>query len=221
MDHRFQPYLLPGHDRVGHLIERGLQFGKRAAIAFGLAVVSAIVIGAAVTDNGLVQLFVTLIAAVALWVPFLLVLLLGERTFRGRSKVVSKLPDRVEAETGNQWRRLAFAAPSQRDRISGLEQSIARSRSRLGRAKLDPEAVDLVVLIDRRLPDLIDRELDALPPDDKGRREKLDGLISLVDQFARHCSRHGADDSLAFEREAEVLRRRFEDRLAPPPFESQ
>ena len=81
---------------------------------------------------------------------------------------------------------------------------------------LDPDAHDLCVLIDRRLPELIDRELDALPPDDRGRREGVAALIRLVEQFARHCGakRDGRAASSAYE--AEVLRRRFEERLAPP-----
>lgn len=221
MDEQFQPYRLPVQDRIGRFVERCFQFGKRAALAFGLAVMAAIAIGALATDNGLVQLFVTVVAAIALWGPFLIALLWGEKTFCRQAAVAPETVAAAADESDKPWLRLAFSAPYQRVRIVGLRQSIARSRVRLSNAKLDPEAVDLLVLIDRRLPDLIDRELDALPPNDGERRDKLDALVNLIDQFARHCSRRGADDSLAHEREAEILRRRFEERLAPSPFESQ
>ena len=77
---------------------------------------------------------------------------------------------------------------------------------------MDPDANDLCILIDRRLPELIDRELDSLAPDDRGRTKQLDELVDLVEQFARHCSRSREGGSHA-EREAAILRRRFEHRL--------
>lgn len=202
-----------------------MHIGKRAALALGIAAVSAIAIGAAATDNGFVQLLMTLFATIVLWIPVLIALLWGERLIRRPAKPASRqiidATATVAPMPGQHWQRLARAAPDQRERIIGLQQSIERSQLRLGNATLDPQATDLCVLINRRLPDLIDRHLDALPPDDRGRREQVNGLVDLVDQFARHCSRHGADEGAAHDRDAEILRRRFEDQLAPPPFDGQ
>lgn len=208
--------------RVDRFVARGIHLTKRAAVAFALAVLAAIGLGAAATDNGFVQLIVTFFAAVALWVPILVAILWGERALGRRSqrraaRVVEPMASGGAGDA--HWQRLARLAPEQRERIHGLQQSVARSHRRLGSAGLDPEAHDLCILIDRRLPELIDRELDALPPDDRGRKARIDGLINLVDQFARHCSRHGSGDAAADEREAEILRRRFQERLAPPPFD--
>jgi hypothetical protein len=203
------------------IVARSIHFGKRAALAFGLAAVSAIVLAASVSDNGVAQILITLFAAIALWAPMLIALLWGERALRRRPAPPAPIDAVARDRSAAHWRRLALAAPDQRERIQGLERSIERSQRKLRAARLDPEAHDLCILIDKRLPDLIDRELDALPPDDRGRRERIDGLIKLVDQFVRHCGKHGQSDDAGHDREAEILRRRFEQRLAASPFESQ
>lgn len=213
-----RPFLPPLFERM---VARSIHFGKRAALAFGLAAVSAIVLAASVSDNGFVQILVTMFAAFALWIPILITLLWGERAFRRRPTQTATVDAIAIDGSAAHWRRLALAAPDQRERIHGLQRSIERSHRRLRDARLDPEAHDLCILIDKRLPDLIGRELDALPPDDRGRRERIDGLIGLVDQFVRHCGKHGHGDGAAHEREAEILRRRFQERLEPPPFEAQ
>jgi hypothetical protein len=222
MVQQYSPYRMPYHDRIDRVVRRGIHLAKRVALSFGLAALSAIAIGAAATDNGLVQILVTSFATLALWGPILFVILWGERTLRvRRSSANTPANPEIAGASDDHWRRLARMAPSQHERIAGLQGSIERSRKRLANAQLDPEAHDLCVLINRRLPDLIDRELDALPPDDRGRRGRIDGLINLVDQFARHCSRHGSQSSVDHDREAEILRRRFEERLAASPFETQ
>lgn len=219
-EHPYSPPTLTS--RVDRFVARGIHLTKRAAVAFALAVLAAIGLGAVATDNGFVQLVVTFVAAIALWVPILVGILWGERALgrRARRPAGRAVDAPANSAAGDaHWQRLARLAPDQSERIHGLQQSVARSHRRLGSASLDPEAHDLCILIDRRLPELIDRELDALPPDDRGRKERIDGLIKLVDQFARHCSRHGSGDHEAYEREAEILRRRFQERLAPPPFD--
>ena len=112
------------------------------------------------------------------------------------------------------WRRLAVAAPRDAERIGVLQRSIERSRLALGRAELDPEAHEVCLLIDRRLPELIEHELDDLAPDDLGRRRQIDELVDLIEQFARDCSRRNGSDTVAGRHGAEVLRRRFEAHLS-------
>lgn len=219
------PRALP--DRLSELMANGIRLAKRVFIAFGLAVFGAIVIGAVATDNGFVQFFVTLIAAIALWPPILFALLwIGRRRSRRPTAWRSSATTgasivHASAVRGTEWARLARALPDQRERIEGLQRSIERSRIRLGGAALDADAPELCALIDRRLPSLIEHELNDLPPDDRGRREKLGSLVDLVDQFARHCHRHGGESGSPSQREAEILRRRFEQRLAPSPFDGQ
>jgi hypothetical protein len=206
------------NDRLAQVAQRGVRIAKYLALSFALAVVGGIAIGAAVADNAFVQIFVTFLAAIALWLPILLgALWVDARVehFRRRKPVVAEGVIEVTAMDAS-WTRLMRAAPGERERIVAIQRSLATSHVALRDATLDPEAHDLCVLIDRRLPELIDRELDSLPPDDRSRREQVASLVDLVEQFARHCGRKrdGQADGSAYE--AEVLRRRFEERLAPP-----
>lgn len=214
------------HDRLAGVAARGMRIARTMLLAFALAVVGAIWIGAAVTDNAFAQIFVTFLAAIALWpavgiaalwVDSRLVRFQSRREARPAATIIEATATAVDAA----WGRLARAAPGERARLEAIQNSLATSHLALRDARLDPEAHDLCVLIDRRLPELIDRELDALPPDDRGRREGLASLISLVEEFARHCGRKRDGRAERSSYEAEVLRRRFEERLAPPSLGSQ
>jgi hypothetical protein len=212
------------NDRFAEVAARGMRVAKYLALSFALAVVGGIAIGAAVADNAFVQIFVTFLAAIALWLPILLAALWVDSGLdRWRSRLSSKPADMViEASAVDaSWTRLARAAPAECERIGAIQRSLASSHLALRDAPLDPDAHDLCVLIDRRLPELIDRELDSLPPDDRGRREKVASLVDLVEQFARHCGRKRDGQADGSTYEAEVLRRRFEERLAPPQLGSQ
>lgn len=198
-----------------------MRIATRFAIAFGLSTLTGIGIGFAVTDNVLAQIFVTVLSAFALWIPFVIGVARIERWRNGRRnrKARAALPiaQHANEEFEENWRRLMSLAPAERSRLSAIKSSIGRSRLALGKAHLDPDAHDLCVLIDRRLPELVRHELDDLPPDDTGRRRQVGELIDLVEQFARHCGRQRDSFSSGRSREAEILRRRFEARLADHP----
>lgn len=206
------------NDRMTSYWERGVRIATRFAIAFGLSTLAGIGIGFAVTDNVLAQIFVTVLAAFALWIPFVVGVARfeGWREARRNRKALAGLPIAQQANKPfeQDWQRLWAVAPTERSRLSAIKSSIDRSRLALGKAELDPNAHDLCVLIDRRLPELIRHELDDLPPDDAGRRRQVGELIDLVEQFARHCGRQRDGVSSGKSREAEILRRRFEARLA-------
>ena len=197
--------------------ERGLRVAKRMAIAFGLSTAMAIGVGAAATDSAFAQIIVTVLAAMGFWLPMLFVTMRVERWFEQRQSRRTAAPDGrplPASAKADSWKRLVMAAPKERDRLLAIRQSLESSRRSLGAANLDPDAHDLCVLIDRRLPELIDRELDSLPPDDRGRKRHIVELVQLVEQFARHCGRRRDGDPIASGYQAEVLRRRFEDRLS-------
>lgn len=215
------PY--PTHAAFGQQLnswwDRAVRLATRLAIGFGLAVVAAILLGAAVTDNGFVQVLVTAFAALGLWIPFAVLVTRVDRHFADRrvrraSKAAARFATGGPAD--DSWSRLAAVAPRYSERITVLQRSLDRSRLALGKADLDPDAHDLCVLMDRRLPELIHRELDTLPPDDSNRARQIGDLVDLIEQFARHCSRKrsGEVDDAGFE--AAVLRRRFEERLSDP-----
>jgi hypothetical protein len=207
-------------ERLADAAQRGMRIAKYMAISFAVAVVAGIGIGAWVADNAFVQIFVTFLAALGLWLPVLLAALAIDSRLRRPRRPDG--PQVIEATAVDaSWVRLARAAPGERERIGAIQRSLASSHLALRDARLDPDAHDLCVLIDRRLPELIDRELDSLPPGDRERRERLASLIGLVEDFARHCGRKRDGNPAASEYQAEVLRRRFEDRLAGPSLSSQ
>jgi hypothetical protein len=203
-------------ERVTVVWQRGIRLATRIAIAFGLSTVTAIFLGAAVTDNAFAQIAITILAAFALWLPFVFLVSRVERLVNRRrsSRAERASVNRTAGSPGDEsWRRLAAIAPVQSDRLSALRRSLEQSRLELGKADLDPDAHDLCILIDRRLPELIHSELDTLARDDRNRGRQLGELIDLIEQFARRCSRKRSDAEAA-EYEAEVLRRRFEARLS-------
>ena len=220
MDDRTAPYPPgPFDDGLASLWRKGLRLVRNLAISGALAGVCGLVLGAALTDNWLAQIFVTLFAAAVLWIPMLGITIWVSRLF-GRRRA-TPLPatapaDPVNARLAASWRRLTLAAPRQRERIVTLERSIERSRTSFTGASMDADAHELCAMIDRRLPDLIDHELDSLAPDSRSRDHQVGELIDLVEQFVRHCGskRDGVSDNSAYQ--AEVLRRRFEARLADP-----
>ena len=218
--------VLPGYppslgERMSSLLQRGVRLATRLAIAFGLAVVAAILLGAAVTDNAFAQVIVTVLGALGLWIPFAVLVTRIERFILGRRlrrSVTQSAGPGGRPQADDSWRRLQAFVPAETARLAVLRRSLDRSRLALGKADLDPDAHDLCLLIDRRLPELIHRELDSLPPDDRNRRRHLGELVGLIEQFARHCSRKQSGDPAAAGYQAAVLRRRFEERLSSPEF---
>ena len=202
-------------DRVSDAWDRGLRVAKRMAIAFGLSTALAIGVGAAVTDNAFSQIIVTILGAVGFWIPMLFVTVGIERFFARRAAKPRSIDEAASVpRSSTSWQRLAAAAPGQQERLLVLRRSLDASHRSFRSASLDPDAHDLCLLIERRLPELIDHELDSLPPDDRGRRRQIDELVDLVEQFARHCGRKRDGDRSASAYQAEIIRRRFADRLS-------
>lgn len=215
--------MIPTHeqslgDRITSYWRWGMRLAARAAIAFGLSTATAIGLGAATTDNGFVQIVITVLAAFGFWIPFFVLLTGVERFFdRRRIATLENAPvDRRRSidEAEKSWHRLFKLAPDHAKRLAILKRSLDASRHSLGSAVLDADAHDLCVLIDRRLPELIHRELDSLAPDDRHRSLQISELVSLIEQFARHCSRKLSGDAGTEGYEAAVLRRRFEAHLS-------
>lgn len=223
MDDRYLPYPPnPFEDGLTNLWRQGLRLVRNVAIAGALAGLGGILLGAALTDGWLAQIFVTIFAALVLWLPMLGATIWASRLFGGRRRAapsqVDVTPNKADPDNrlAASWRRLSLAAPRQRERIVTLQRSLERSRTSLGATAMDTDAHELCAMIDKRLPDLIDHELDSLAPDSRGRNAQVGELVDLVEQFVRHCGakRDGSAVNSAYQ--AEVLRRRFEARLADP-----
>ena len=201
--------------RINALWERGVRFVTRALIAFAVSTGAAIGVGAAISDNAFVQILVTVLFALAFWGPFFLIVLRIHQWLasRGTEHVPESAGPATEFGDSEVWRRLFMAAPLESKRLAAIRRSFDISRQALGGANLDPDAHELCILIDRRLPELIDRKLEILPPDDRHRQQEVSELIDLIEQFARHCSGRGIKAEVDAGFEAKVLRRRFEARL--------
>lgn len=221
MDDRYSLYPPSPFDQgLAKMWRNGLRLARNVAIAGALAGLGGIVLGAALTDGWLAQIFLTLFAAFVLWLPMIGLTVWASRLLgrRGRSvpNHVDVTPGKVDRDNplAASWRRLSLAAPRQGQRIVTLQRSLERSRSSFAATSMDSDAHELCAMIDRRLPDLIDHELDSLAPDSRGRDQQVGDLVDLVEQFVRHCGakRDGAADNSAYQ--AEVLKRRFEARLA-------
>lgn len=211
------PGTLPFGERIDLLWKSGLRLVTRAATAFALSTAAAIGVGAAVTDNALVQILVTVLAALAFWIPLFFIVLRVDNWIARRAtdhgSAPSPAPPAASSCDDVVWCRLFAVAPAESRRLAVLRRSLESSRLSLESAELDPDAHDLCILIDRRLPDLIHHELEILPPDDRHRRQKVGELVDLIEQFAHHCSRRGSPDGTEARFQAEVLRRRFETRM--------
>ncbi len=218
MEHQDYRYATdPMQDGLATLWRKGLVLARNVAIAGALAGVGGILLGAVLTENWLAQIFVTMFAAFVLWLPMLGLTVWASRLFGRRSPAVAQTVDVSANPVGTpleaSWRRLGQSAPHQRDRIVSLQRSLDRSRTSLSQSSMDTDAHELCAMIDRRLPDLIDHELDSLAPDMRGRDRQVGELIDMVEQFVRHCGakRDGTSTGSAYQ--AEILKRRFEARL--------
>ena len=153
MSGNFYDGYVPFEERMNALFRRGVRLASRLAMALGLSALTAIVLGGAATDNAFVQILVTAFAALALWIPYFLLIVGVERLFTRRpaaEQVVTASATRALEK--DSWTRLAALAPAHAHRVEVLQRSFERSRETLGKSDLDPDAHDLCVLIDRRLP---------------------------------------------------------------------
>lgn len=204
-------------DGLARMWRQGLRLARNIALAGALAGLGGILLGAALTDGWLAQIFVTIFAAFVLWLPMFGLIAWASRLFGRRHNAVPRevdvTPNNTQTRLSSSWRRLSLAAPRQRERIVSLERSLDRSRTSFAATAMDTDAHELCAMIDKRLPDLIDHELDSLAPDSRGRDRQVGELVDLVEQFVRHCGskRDGAGDNSAYQ--AQVLKRRFEARL--------
>ena len=94
------------------LLERGVRFARKLAIASVLAGVGGIAIGAALTDNWFAQIFLTLFAALVLWVPMLAATLWAGRRLARKPAAPNHIEATatvVEDRLATSWRRLGVA----------------------------------------------------------------------------------------------------------------
>lgn len=216
---------LPGLGGFGtNLYRRATSLLARLAVGGMVAVVAAILLGAVATSGGLIQLLVTLLAAVALWLPaFFLVSRVADWRRQRRRRATLRRPFEQSAVAGDQtseparidaaWSGLAQVSGSRAPEVRRLEQQLASVWRALPSQSLDPQVHEMQLLIRKRIPELIDTQLTCLPLRRSERGAAVDELLHLLSDFT-------ADSVERYDRLAgsgreqhQVLRRRIEGHL--------
>lgn len=205
------------------LYQRALSLLIRLALGGMLAAVGGIAVGAAATDGGLVQLLVTGLAAMALWIPaFLLVSRLAAWRRRRRIRQASvagspaggkDAPARPTVAIDAAWSKLALAAGPRHGDVRRIEGQLAQVWRALPSQSLDPQTHELQLLMGRRIPELIETRLSCLPLRRRERAEAVDELLHLLADFAQDSA--GRYEQLAVDNRNRhaIVRRRIEDHL--------
>ncbi|MFC7536542.1 hypothetical protein ACFQPG_04090 [Sphingomonas sp. GCM10030256] len=194
---------------------RAIRILLRLATAGALATVGGIAVGAMATDGGFLQLLVTFVAAIALWIPAFILLsgIAGWR--RGRAERVWQLEEqrRLAPVGGQSWVQLRSLAGYRAEEVHALCSQLASTREQLPTQSLDPQVHELRILIEKRIPQLIDSGLACLPADPRERTEATNELIDLVGRFAADCRERERQVAHGHHAEHQALRRRIEDHL--------
>lgn len=109
------------------------------------------------------------------------------------------------------WDRLEDEAPHQVARISIARRSSERSRQALKARHLEFSAHSTLVMLERRIPELIDSEL-KFAADQPGRAgmKIIDELVDLLERFAADCERQLGSDRRLGAPETRLLREHIE-----------
>ena len=200
--------------------QRAFRILLRLAVAGGLAAVAGIILGALATSGGFAQLALTGFAAFALWIPMFL-LLSGIARWRARRAAQPRLARRTGKLTRSSrasWTRLQQLAGPRAGEVVTACNRLALVHERLPGNALDPQAHELRLLIEKRIPQLISSRLSSLPASSKERTEAIDSLVDLVDRFAADSDQRCEQLAQASRSEHEAVRQRIEDHLAAPRF---
>lgn len=122
------------------------------------------------------------------------------------------------------WDRLEDEAPLHAARIGIARRSTERSRKALKARHLDPSAHSALVMLERRVPELIDQELNLADESGGHRGSKIvEELVELLERLAADCERQLGSNSRLDASETRLLRQhveRYLDRDGLQPFNS-
>lgn len=198
---------------------RALRILARIAGAGALAVIAGIVLGAVATGGGLVQLIVTFFAAVALWIPAFM-LLTGIHRWRTRRQQSAHRREReyiLSRTGGSSWERLAHHSGEHRQRLLALYRELTSTHQSLPPQSLDPDVHECRILIEKRIPQLIDSRLDSLPAEPNQRSAAIGDLLDLVERFADDCRAREERLLQTRQDDHDIVRRRIEGHIARDP----
>lgn len=113
------------------------------------------------------------------------------------------------------WTRLEETAPDHAARLLIARRSCERFEAQCEKRHFDLEAHRSLVIIRKRVPDLITQELDrAEPLSDAGRGKVIQDLVELVERVAADCERRLIANRDQQAGEDSLLRRHLENYLA-------
>lgn len=120
------------------------------------------------------------------------------------------------------WNKLEVEAVGAESRVAVARRSCERFRATLKGAPLDPEAHSLLVIVERRIPELIEARLGRLKECDERQRSLIvDDLLDLLERFAADCERRQRQPADEAYSEDAVLTAHIEAHLRSNPLRSR
>lgn len=120
------------------------------------------------------------------------------------------------------WDRLEEEAPHHAVRIAVTRRSTERSRQALKTRHLEISAHSALVMLEKRIPELIESELTfAADQPSRAGMKTIDELVELLERFAADCERQVGSDRRLGSSETRLLRQHIErylDRDGVRPF---
>lgn len=86
------------------------------------------------------------------------------------------------------WELLAMAAHASPNRVVVIRRSCDKAREQLKRTPFELETQELLIILERRVPDWIEARVNRLPNiDERDAHAHLEGTLELLEQVAARC----------------------------------
>ena len=196
------------------VVVRAIRSLARLAFAASIALLGGLVVGVLISPGSAEQLSVSLLTALGLVIPTYKLLRMPRKNEIATPQIApSSLPQLAPEEakpafpTRRRWfRRLQKPNPDNRieaawdalageaigseNRVLVARRSCTRLREALKARPLDPHAHDLLVLLEKRVPELIEGRIKrTVGADERQRSLVLEDLLELLERVAAECER--------------------------------
>jgi hypothetical protein len=218
---------------VWAVLAAALRIALNLALAASIALLAALIVGALVAGASENQVPLTLLTMVALLVPTYLLLSrsrLAEPRLQKSQAPAIKSQNYVKR--GRKWFRLwpnrqhadhslhstlemLVEAAGSEVRVVRIQRSLLASAAAFAAARLDPDATDRLIVLRKRVPQLISLCLSRVETASAHHRVWLfEDLLDLLESVAADCERRRANLIPESDAAYLTLRRRIEDSLA-------
>ncbi|WP_152980346.1 hypothetical protein [Tsuneonella troitsensis] len=96
-----------------------------------------------------------------------------------------------ETRIADAWALLAVAAHESPNRVAVIRRSCDKAREQIKSMPFEPESQDLLVILERRVPDWIEARLKRLPDlAERDAHAHLQGTLELLEEVSARCERN-------------------------------